>query len=76
MRSIGAQAFCMRISLSSYYILGVPLGSYLMLKTQLRVLGYWMGYTIAGVIISIGYTIFVWRIDWINEAKKVLIFSK
>jgi Na+-driven multidrug efflux pump len=38
-RAIGAQRYCFIMVLLSFYLIGIPTGLYLMIKTKLRVLG-------------------------------------
>lgn len=58
--------------LSSYYILGIPIGIYLTFKQDMSLWGLWIGLTIALVSTSVvGGLIVLWA-DWDHEVQKVM----
>lgn len=69
-KSVGGQFYGSIIVFVSFYINGLPLGIYLMKKTDLRILGFWMGFLTAGIVLVILQIIFISRIDWIKSAKQ------
>ena len=62
----------MTLVISSYYIIGIPMGIYLAFKQGMKLSGLWIGLTIALVFTSvIGGLIVLWA-DWDHEVKKVM----
>jgi len=58
--------------ISSYYILGIPIGIYLTFKQDMSLWGLWIGLTIALVSTSVvGGLIVLWA-DWDHEVQKVM----
>ena len=58
--------------ISSYYILGIPMGIYLAFKHDMKLWGLWIGLTIALVSTSGIGGLIVLRADWDREVKKVM----
>jgi len=57
--------------ISSYYIIGIPIGIYLTFKHDMKLWGLWIGLTIALVCTSITGGLIVLRADWDREVEKV-----
>ena len=58
--------------ISSYYIIGIPLGIYLTFKHDMKLWGLWIGLTVALVCTStVGGLIVLWA-DWDREVEKVM----
>ncbi|KAF8531340.1 mate-domain-containing protein [Gautieria morchelliformis] len=69
LRARGRQATL--LNLSAYYMIGIPLGVYLAFKRDMKILGLWVGLTVALVYCAI---VGVWlcvRADWDAEVQKV-----
>lgn len=54
-----------------FYVLGMPIGLTLMLKTSLRVYGFWVGIIIGSGTLVVMQIIFTMRINWKKEAESV-----
>lgn len=54
----------------SFYGVGIPAGVYLLLKTDFKVTGYWMGFVAAAIFLLIMQVVFIYRIDWVKNAQK------
>ena len=71
MRSVGAQVYGLIIEIFGFYMVGIPLGLYLMFKTSWGISGYLIGLTLGCLVIFIVQIIFIYRINWTQEAEKV-----
>lgn len=60
------------LPISSYYIIGIPLGIYLAFKQDMKLSGLWIGLTVALVFTSVIGGMIVLRADWNYEVKKVM----
>ena len=58
--------------ISSYYIIGIPMGIYLAFRQDMKLWGLWIGLTIALVFTSGIGGLIVLRADWDREVKKVM----
>lgn len=54
----------------SFYGIGIPIGVYLLLKTNFQVIGYWMGFVAAALSLLLMQIIFIYKIDWTENAQK------
>ena len=70
LRAIGAQMFGFLMNLLCFYAIGLPIGIYLMLSTELRVLGFWIGFFVAACILFILQLVFITRVDWAETAAR------
>ncbi|RNA17538.1 multidrug and toxin extrusion 1 [Brachionus plicatilis] len=69
LKAMGAQMYGFMMVLVSLYCFGIPLGIMLMLRTQYKVLGYWIGYLV-GATILIGLQIaFIGLVNWSKKAE-------
>jgi MATE family multidrug resistance protein len=59
------------LSLSGYYIFGIPLGVFFAFKLQYGLQGLWMGLTLALVYCAVLGTWLCLRTDWDREVQKV-----
>ncbi|KAJ1769134.1 ethionine resistance protein [Coemansia sp. RSA 1813] len=74
LRSFGQQAYAARISVSAYYIVGLPLGLYLTYGwPEMGVVGLWIGLSVGGFIIAIRQTVICLRANYAEEVKKCLV---
>ncbi|CAF0896963.1 unnamed protein product [Brachionus calyciflorus] len=69
-KAIGAQFYGFIMVIISFYLIGIPVGIYLLLRTHYRVTGYWIGFTLAATILLIMQAIFIYEIDWHKNARK------
>jgi MATE family multidrug resistance protein len=76
MRSVGAQAWGILMNILGFYIVGIPLGAYLMLKTDWTIKGYWFGLFIGCAVVFISQIIYINRINWTKEAENVVLSRK
>lgn len=56
--------------LVSLYCFGIPLGIFLMLKTEYQVLGYWIGYFVGALILISLQVTFILFVNWSKKAEK------
>lgn len=69
MRSVGAQKYGLVIAFIGFYIIGSSIGYPLLLKTQLKLLGFWIGYCIGALCMFIAQMVYISRcIDWVKTA--------
>jgi multidrug resistance protein, MATE family len=54
-----------------FYVLGMPIGLALMLKTSLKVFGFWIGIIIGSGTLVIMQILFTTRINWKKESESV-----
>ncbi|KAK4057374.1 ethionine resistance protein [Microbotryomycetes sp. JL221] len=74
LRGAGKATLGAAINLTSYYVLGLPLGlglTFLGPKMGLR--GLWLGLTLALTATAIFSTYFVWLMNWEQECKRALV---
>ncbi|CAO1637014.1 unnamed protein product [Parajaminaea phylloscopi] len=71
MRGTGRQHLAAYLNMVSYYVISLPLGAYLTLKTSLGLPGMWIGLTTALAVSSVGGLWLVSRTDWDVEVRKV-----
>jgi hypothetical protein len=57
--------------ISSYYIVGIPIGIYLAFRQHMGLWGLWIGLAIALVCTSASGGLIVLRADWDHEVRKV-----
>jgi MATE family multidrug resistance protein len=72
LRAIGAQLYGSLMVFFSFYMLGIPIGIYLMFTTKLRVFGFWVGFLIAAAILLLLQIMFIVRVDWAKTAQAVI----
>lgn len=68
-KAIGAQSYGFMMVIISFYAIGIPVGIFLLLKTNYIVTGYWIGFAAAASILLIMQAIFMYRIDWAKNAQ-------
>jgi len=71
MRSMGAQLVVSIFLFVAFYVFGLPVGISLLLKTSLKLEGYFLGISAGMVILIIMQNIYIFRIDWVVMASKV-----
>lgn len=71
MRSVGAQKQGLIIAFIGFYIIASSIGYALLLKTNLKLLGFWIGYCIGAFCMFIAQMLFILRIDWVKTADEV-----
>jgi MATE family multidrug resistance protein len=71
MRSVGGQAWGILMDILGFYVVGIPLGAYLMLKTDWTIKGYWFGLFVGCAVVFLSQLIYINRINWKKEAEKV-----
>jgi MATE family multidrug resistance protein len=67
----GHQLFGAILNFISFYIVGLPLGITLALKTTLSSVGMWIGLLCACYIQTTCSVIYVLRLNWEKQSKKV-----
>ncbi|RNA42349.1 multidrug and toxin extrusion 2-like, partial [Brachionus plicatilis] len=70
LKATGLQFYGFLMVTLSFYGVGIPVGIYLLLKTDFQVTGYWMGFVTAAIILLVMQGLFIHRIDWIKNAQK------
>lgn len=71
LRALGAQIYGVIIAIVAYYLVGLPVGLYLLLKTPVKVVGFWIGILFSSLILFVFQMIYICRVDWIQQAKIV-----
>ncbi|KAG1729548.1 mate-domain-containing protein [Suillus lakei] len=72
LRARGEQFTGALLSLSAYYVIGIPIGIWLAFKRDMGLAGLWVGLTLALVYCSAWGTYLCITADWQKEMKKVL----
>ncbi|KAI8899222.1 mate-domain-containing protein [Globomyces pollinis-pini] len=68
-RGCALQRYGAPITLSGYYILGLPFGLYLSFYQGMDLVGVWIGLTFGLMFVSTCYLTIVYRLDWKNQAE-------
>lgn len=71
LRALGAQVYGVIIAIVAYYLVGLPVGLYLLLKTSVKVTGFWIGILFASLILFFLQVGYIYRVDWAQQAKMV-----
>lgn len=71
LRGTGRQALGAYLNIVAYYVIALPLGTWLTFKGHYGLPGMWMGLTVALTISSAGGLWLVLRTDWDKELEKV-----
>ncbi|XP_077867668.1 multidrug and toxin extrusion protein 1-like [Saccoglossus kowalevskii] len=70
LQGIGHQRTVAIYSFIVYYLIGLPIGFFLIFVVKTGMVGYWIGIFLASVCQSLFYDIAITRIDWVQEAEK------
>ncbi|KAK4052808.1 ethionine resistance protein [Microbotryomycetes sp. JL201] len=74
LRGAGKATLGAAINLTSYYVLGLPLGlGMAFLGPKLGLQGLWLGLTLALLATAVFSSYFVWVMNWEDEAKQALV---
>ncbi|KAL9656575.1 hypothetical protein ABK040_012158 [Willaertia magna] len=69
LRGVGKQTMGAVANLVGYYVIGLPLGSVMAFVFGWKLMGLWLGLTIALTIVSIWLFIYyMWKVNWKQEA--------
>ena len=71
LRSVGAQIYISILMLVGYYVIGSPIGISLLLTTELKDYGFFVGISTGTFLVVFFQAVYAMRIDWNSEAKKV-----
>ena len=63
-RGLGLQAYGSIYTLICYYIIGMPLALWLAFSKQMGVYGLWLGFSIACIILDLGFLVIIEYPDW------------
>lgn len=63
-RGLGLQAYGFLYTLFCYYIIGMPLALVLAFTAKMGIVGLWIGYSIACIILDIGFAFIIACPDW------------
>lgn len=63
-RGLGLQAYGFLYTLFCYYIIGMPLALVLAFTAGMGIVGLWLGFSIACIILDIGFAIIIMCPDW------------
>lgn len=69
-RGLGKQKHGSWFTLVCYYLFGMPLALAFAFKLELGVSGLWLGFTIASVILDIGFALIIKWTDWERVAEE------
>lgn len=75
-RGLGLQAYGSVYTLICYYVLGMPLALHFAFRKEMMVTGLWTGFSIACVILDIGFCAIVSCPDWRKIARKYQEMNK
>mmetsp|Transcript_40700 Transcript_40700/g.62113 ORF Transcript_40700/g.62113 Transcript_40700/m.62113 type:complete len:483 (+) Transcript_40700:431-1879(+) len=70
-RGLGRQAYGSIYTLFCYYILGMPLALILAFKAEMGIAGLWLGFSIACIILDIGFAMIISCPNWTAIANKM-----
>lgn len=71
-RGTGQQIIGAKLNFCAYYILGIPLGSYLAFRWKFGVVGLWLGMTLGLTACGASGTFIVWRNNWDDLSMKAM----
>ena len=71
LRARGKQGTGALLNLSAYYVFGIPIGLYLAFACGMKLMGLWIGLTIALVYSTVMGIWICMRTDWDREVRKV-----
>lgn len=71
MRGTGRQSMAAYLNMIAYYVIALPLGTYLTLRGGFGLPGMWLGLTTALAVSSVGGLWLVSKTDWDLEVRKV-----
>ncbi|XP_033114064.1 multidrug and toxin extrusion protein 1-like [Anneissia japonica] len=74
LRGAGHQKIGAIVGFISYYIICLPVGGYLMFKTDLGIIGLWSGITLGLMAQGSSLLIYMMKLDWDLEGHKVSSF--
>lgn len=63
-RGLGLQAYGFMYTLFCYYIIGMPLALVLAFTAKMGIVGLWLGYSIACIILDIGFAFIIICPNW------------
>lgn len=63
-RGLGLQAYGFLYTLFCYYIIGLPLALVLAFTAKMGIVGLWLGYSIACIILDIGFAFIIMCPNW------------
>jgi MATE family multidrug resistance protein len=63
-RGLGRQMYGSIFTLFCYYVCGMPLALYLCFKKEMGIAGLWGGFTIACIILDIGFAMIISCPNW------------
>ncbi|RNA07949.1 multidrug and toxin extrusion 1 [Brachionus plicatilis] len=69
LRALGAQVYGVIIAIVAYYLVGLPVGLYLLLKTPIKVTGFWVGILFSSLILFVFQAVYIYRVNWVEQAK-------
>lgn len=72
-RGLGLQAWGFMYTLFCYYIIGMPLALVLAFTARMGIVGLWLGYSIACVILDIGFAFIITCPDWTRIGEQMRI---
>ena len=70
-RGMGRQVYGSVFTLICYYILGMPLALLLCFKADMGIVGLWLGFTIASIILDFGFCLIISCPNWNEISKKI-----
>lgn len=71
LRALALHSTGAAVSLTAYYVIGIPFGLWLTFPMKLGLVGIWIGLTIALSVSSVVGGIIVWRVDWVLGVERV-----
>ena len=69
---MGLQKIAYMITLTAWYVIGLPLACFFSLKLEWGVIGLEAGFGVAVIVLLVSYGTLLWRTDWQNVADKAI----
>lgn len=71
MRSVGAQKHGLLIAFVGFYCIASSISYPLLLKTDLKIFGFWIGYCAGALCMFVAQMVYLTRLDWTKTADVV-----
>ncbi|KAM8934359.1 multidrug and toxin extrusion protein 1-like [Pelodytes ibericus] len=73
LRGTGRQRIGAIFHAVGYYVIGLPIAISLMFAAKIGIIGFWIGVLLCGMLQSIAFLIFVYKIDWKKASEEAQV---